>query len=42
MSRTNQVEDKSSIEIYFHSDTRAAGMKDMVREFIRKATMVSL
>uniref|UniRef100_A0A3Q3VPV9 Scaffolding anchor of CK1 domain-containing protein n=1 Tax=Mola mola TaxID=94237 RepID=A0A3Q3VPV9_MOLML len=30
--------DQPSFEIYFQSDTRAASMKDLVREFIRKAT----
>ncbi|XP_071326164.1 protein FAM83A [Trachinotus anak] len=28
-----------SVEVYFQSDSRAAGMKDLVREYIRKATM---
>lgn len=32
--------DQPSFEIYFQSDTRAASMKDLVREFIRKATRV--
>lgn len=40
VKRTDQVQDEPSFEIYFQSDSRAAGMKDLVREFIRKATMV--
>ncbi|KAE8288487.1 Protein FAM83A [Larimichthys crocea] len=39
LKRTDRVLDESDVEVYFQSDSRAAGMKDMVREFIRKATM---
>ncbi|XP_041798296.1 protein FAM83A [Chelmon rostratus] len=38
VKRTDRVQDEPRVEIYFQSDSRAAGMKDMVREFIRKAT----
>ena len=34
--------DQPSFEIYFQSDTRAVSMKDLVREFIRKATQVCI
>ncbi|GLD48789.1 protein FAM83A [Lates japonicus] len=36
---TDPVLGHPSVEIYFQSDSRAAGMKDVVREFIRKANM---
>nr|XP_040021372.1 protein FAM83A [Gasterosteus aculeatus aculeatus]XP_040021373.1 protein FAM83A [Gasterosteus aculeatus aculeatus] len=36
---TDPVLDKPNIEFYWQSDTRAAGMKDLLREFIRKAGM---
>ncbi|KAI3361371.1 hypothetical protein L3Q82_013550 [Scortum barcoo] len=36
---TDSVLDEPSVEVYFQSDCRAAGMKDLVREFIRKARM---
>ncbi|TKS81729.1 Protein FAM83A [Collichthys lucidus] len=39
LKKTDRVLDESDVEVYFQSDSRAAGMKDMVREFIRKATM---
>lgn len=38
---TNPVLVRPSVEIYFQCDSRAAGLKDVVREFIRKANMVS-
>lgn len=34
--------DKPNFEVYFQADIRAAGMKDLVREFIRKATLVGV
>ncbi|XP_044214959.1 protein FAM83D-like [Thunnus albacares] len=34
---SDPVLDKPSIKVYFQSDSKAAGMKDVVREFIRKA-----
>lgn len=37
---TDPVLDEPNVEVYFQSDCRAAGMKDLVREFIRKARMV--
>ncbi|KAG8010268.1 Protein FAM83A, partial [Nibea albiflora] len=39
LKRTECVLDESDVKVYFQSDSRAAGMKDLVREFIRKATM---
>lgn len=42
VKRTDRVQDEPRVEIYFQSDSRAAGMKDMVREFIRKATEVGV
>ncbi|XP_026228023.1 protein FAM83A-like [Anabas testudineus] len=36
---TNPVLVRPSVEIYFQCDSRAAGLKDVVREFIRKANM---
>ncbi|XP_039973735.1 protein FAM83A-like [Xiphias gladius] len=36
---TDPVPDEPSVRVYFQSDSRAAGMKDLVREFIRKAKM---
>lgn len=39
---TDPVLDESRVEVYFQSDSRAAGMKDLVREFIRKAKMVGV
>ncbi|XP_068425893.1 protein FAM83A-like [Clinocottus analis] len=36
---TDPVLDKSNVEVYLQSDTRSAVMKDLVREFIRKAGM---
>nr|XP_046256099.1 protein FAM83A-like [Scatophagus argus] len=39
VKRTDQVLNESNFEVYFQSDSRAASMKDLVREFIRKATM---
>ncbi|XP_076592309.1 protein FAM83A [Chaetodon auriga] len=38
VKRTDCVRDEPRLEIYFQSDSKAAGMKDMVREFLRKAT----
>lgn len=40
MKQTEDVRDEPNIEIYFQSGSRAASMKDLVRNFIRKATMV--
>ncbi|XP_051263564.1 protein FAM83A-like [Dicentrarchus labrax] len=40
VKRTDCILDKPSIEVYFQTDSRAAGIKDLVREFIRKPTMV--
>ncbi|KAM7382540.1 hypothetical protein PAMP_002267 [Pampus punctatissimus] len=37
---SDPVLDKSSIEVFFQSDSRAAGMKDLVRKFITKARTV--
>ncbi len=37
---TDPVRDEPDVKVYFQSDCRAAGMKDLVREFIRKARMV--
>ena len=38
----DRVRDEPNVEVYFQSDGRGgAGMKDLVREFIRKATQVS-
>ncbi|XP_068592007.1 protein FAM83A-like [Cebidichthys violaceus] len=37
--KTEPVLDKPNVEVYLQSDTRAACMKDLVREFIRKAGM---
>ncbi|XP_037310721.2 protein FAM83A-like [Pungitius pungitius] len=34
---TDSVLDEPNVEVYWQSDTRAAGMKDLLREFIRKA-----
>lgn len=34
--------DQSSIEIHFQSESTAAGLKDLVREFIKKATTVGV
>lgn len=39
---TGRVPEEKELEVYFQSDSRAAGMKDLVREFIRKATMVGV
>lgn len=33
---------KQMIQVFFPSDCRAAGMKDLVRQFIRKAKLVCL
>ncbi|KAM7420310.1 hypothetical protein PAMA_014834 [Pampus argenteus] len=35
---SDPVLDKPSVEVFFQSDSRAAGMKDLVRKFIRNAT----
>lgn len=40
MTGTNQVQDESTVQIYFPSDIRPAGIKDVVRSFIREAKMV--
>lgn len=37
---TNHVRDEPTVQIYFPSDIRAAGIKDVVRNFIREAKMV--
>uniref|UniRef100_A0A7N8XP54 Family with sequence similarity 83 member A n=1 Tax=Mastacembelus armatus TaxID=205130 RepID=A0A7N8XP54_9TELE len=39
---SDPVLDQPNVEVYFQTDSRAAGMKDLVREFIRKAKMVGL
>uniref|UniRef100_A0A3Q3Q6B9 Scaffolding anchor of CK1 domain-containing protein n=1 Tax=Monopterus albus TaxID=43700 RepID=A0A3Q3Q6B9_MONAL len=36
---TDPVPGQPSLEVYFQSDSRTASMKDLVREFIRKAKM---
>ncbi|XP_026149466.1 protein FAM83A-like [Mastacembelus armatus] len=36
---SDPVLDQPNVEVYFQTDSRAAGMKDLVREFIRKAKM---
>lgn len=33
---------ETSVELYFQSESRAVSMKDLVREFIRKAHVVGL
>lgn len=40
VKQTEDVRDEPNVEIYFQSGSRAASMKDLVRNFIRKATMV--
>ncbi|XP_037641630.1 uncharacterized protein LOC119497524 [Sebastes umbrosus] len=39
MNRTDLVLDEPNVEVYFQSCCRASGVKDLVREFIRKAKM---
>lgn len=40
VTSTNHVSDEATVQIYFQSDLRAAGIKDVVRNFIKKAKMV--
>lgn len=40
ITSTNHVHDEPTVQIYFPSDIRAAGIKDVVRSFIREAKMV--
>lgn len=42
VNTTGCVLEENKLKVYFRSDSRAAGMKDLVREFIRKATMVGV
>lgn len=37
---TNEVQDEPTVQIYLPSDLRPAGIKDVVRNFIREAKMV--
>ncbi|KAA8591501.1 hypothetical protein FQN60_016875 [Etheostoma spectabile] len=39
VKQTDPALEKPDVEVYFQSDNRAASMKDLVREFLRKAGM---
>lgn len=40
VTSANHVRDEPTVQIYFPSDIRAAGIKDVVRNFIRESKMV--